>query len=122
MVTRAEEAEQTGQWVQRTDLPASQATQDLTQGIDGLDGLIARGDVRTIERTGRRANDQIWRDPALIKGAQHADLDRSEAGATGENEADRRGFAHAYWRPRNRVSYPTRSAGKTARRRDANPP
>src|SRR5450759_4784502 len=101
MVTRAEEPEQTDQWVQRKDLPASQATPDLTQGIGGLDGLIARGDVRAVERTGRRANDQIWRHPALIQGAQHADLDRCEAGATGENEADRRAFAHAYWRPRH---------------------
>ena len=88
---RPEEAEQAAERVQREDLGAPYLAPDHGQLVGGLRGLRAGGDdAPLLARRGR--DDQVRLDVALIEGAQHADLDRAEAGATGENEGDGRGL------------------------------
>jgi hypothetical protein len=88
VVTRSEEAQQPDDRIQREDLPAPQPqlAPDPAQGIGRRDGLWPRRDERPIERTGRRPDDHVRSDAALVQGAQHPDLYRSQARPAREDE------------------------------------
>ena len=80
VIARAEEAEQPGERVQREDLPAPQVAPDGGERVGGLHGLGSRGDERAVHRAGRRPDDDVGDDAALVEGVQHPDLDRAEPG------------------------------------------
>src|SRR5215218_10173848 len=86
MVAGAEETEQAGERVEREDVAATQRAPDGRQLVGGRNSLRARGDEGSVERARGRADDQVRADVALVERAQHADLDRAEAGASREDE------------------------------------
>ena len=88
MVTGADESEQAGERVERERLPAAQAAPDLPERVGGRDGLRPGRDERAVERAGRRPDDEVRRDAALVEGAEHPDLDGAEARSAGEDEGD----------------------------------
>jgi hypothetical protein len=88
MVTRAEEAEQPCERVQREHLPAFQVAPDGGERVGSGDGLGPGRDERAVHRAGGRPDDQVRRDATLGQGPQHAGLNRAEAGAPRENERD----------------------------------
>ena len=88
MGARSEEAEQAGERVDGEDLAAPDMAPDLGERVDGLDGLRPRGDERAVDGPGGGCDDQVGLDAALVEGAQHADLNRAQPGAAGEDEGD----------------------------------
>ena len=88
----AEKAEQAAERVEREDLAALDVVPDRCQVVGGVDGLLPAGDERAVDRPGRGGHDQVGLDAALVEGPQHADLDRAQPGAAGEDERDRRGL------------------------------
>jgi len=75
-------AEKAAEGVEREDLAACDVAPDRRQLVGGVDGLLAGGDERAVDRPGGRGHDQVGRDAALVEGAQHADLDRAQPGTT----------------------------------------
>jgi hypothetical protein len=56
--------------------------------VDRLRREVARGDERAVDRADRRADDDVRADAVVGERAEHADLDRAEARAAGEDEGD----------------------------------
>ena len=83
---RPEEAEQAAERVEGEDLAAPDPAPDRGQLVGGIDGLRAGRDERAVNGPGGGRDDQVGLDAALIQRAQHADLDRAEPGAAGEDE------------------------------------
>lgn len=79
--------------------------QTSPKGVGNLDGMESRGDEGAVERPGGHANDQVPGKHSLVQGAQQPDLDRADAGPSGENEGDRFTFAHTSRRVLGDVSY-----------------
>jgi hypothetical protein len=72
------------------DVLAPQPAPDIRELLGRRDGLRSRGDVGRVERPGRRADERVRGDAALVEGAQHAGLHRAEAGAAGQDEGGAR--------------------------------
>lgn len=99
MVARPGEAEEPGERTEREHLAAPQAAPQLTECIRGGDRLRTRRDERPVECARRCPDDEVRRDTALIEDAQHAHLDRAQAGTAGEHEGRRHAITcgELYW-------------------------
>ena len=98
MGARTEEAQQAGQGVERKNLSAVQSSPDGAELIGRIGHRWALCDEGPIDRAGGGRHDQVGLDPMLVQRAQHADLDGSEAGATGEDKGSEwAGRSHVRW-------------------------
>jgi hypothetical protein len=87
VIPRSHEAEQAEEKIERGDLTATQPSPDRRQLARPLHRLRTRRDERSIDRSDRGPDDDVRDDPALVKGVQHPDLARAQAGASGKDES-----------------------------------
>jgi hypothetical protein len=86
VVASAEEAEQSGDGVQREDLSAPQVAPDIPDSLGGGNSLGSRGDENSVYGPGGGADDEVRCNPTFVEGVQESDLDGAEARPAGEHE------------------------------------